>query len=950
MEKDEDGAQVGKRRNRLGYVRPTKYVKSYHATLHQEHESNEDQELGLCSVMKDDTSYQKTDGEQCCSVTNEAHKDTSNQKKDPEQSCSLINEDASIKKTNYEQSCSAKQVKDDTPSQNDEQLPKSDFSNFEEEWRGGLAHSVYDLLEDLQDENDVLTNLFGEWGHPVQEDLFPEDFDPGIGNENADLEDPEHVEENMFKDEPIYSGHTLTVKVSMLLIWLFATKYNLTASQFSDLLTLINMHMMLCHPAFKSLHRFKRYFSKLDSPVIKHFYCSICLTVVSKDAQRCPNTYCGRNLTTSGAKKFFVEVNIEAQLRTLFARSDFTSLIKHRFTRHKRCGENIEDVYDGFIYKQLTSNDGPLSKPCNVSFTLNTDGVPIFKSSKMSAWPVYLMINELPYKYRKRTEFMILAGLWYGDKKPSMTTFMEPLNESLKKLEQGIDVVMNGVQTTCKGFLLCFSADLPARSSVLNMNQFNGAHSCIKCTQRGENFRTESGGNIHVFPFIEEDHAGPARQADDIRSSAMEAQTTKTTKQGIKGPSYLIFNSYFNPVRGIAIDYMHCILLGVTRLLVRLWFTTTEINTYSLSSFVNLVDARIARLKPPHTITRLPRSISEHFKFWKAAELRSWLFYYSVPVLIDIMKPRFWYHYCAFVAGISILCQDSISVDDIETSKTYLRYFVFMFESLYGKQFLTMNIHSLLHLPDNVLDLGPLWSVSCFPFENANGELLKMFHGTQHVDMQIVSAVNVIQNLPLLTDMVTTKSTEVRAFIQHLLKTDKLSALIPKSCNFVGKGYSKQIPETVLQDLKKFLKCDPSNIVFYNRAVIHNTMYHSLDYARVTSRNSYTVQYFDTNMTVQFGHILWFAECVIDNNTSQLCCISQLKPADLNIVMPANKIYPDNFSNFLKIDIPYMNPVLKDHAFHAFVPVDNIVSLCVCVVTDDLTFVCTDINQQEKNL
>ena len=44
---------------------------------------------------------------------------------------------------------------------------------------------------------------------------------------------------------------------------------------------------------------------------------------------------------------------------------------------------------------------------------------------------------------------------------------------------------------------------------------------------------------------------------------------------------------------------------------------------------------------------------------------------------------------------------------------------------------MTMNVHNLLHLPQVVENLGPLWAHSCFPFEHANGELLKMFHGSQ---------------------------------------------------------------------------------------------------------------------------------------------------------------------------------------------------------------------------
>ena len=50
---------------------------------------------------------------------------------------------------------------------------------------------------------------------------------------------------------------------------------------------------------------------------------------------------------------------------------------------------------------------------------------------------------------------------------------------------------------------------------------------------------------------------------------------------------------------------------------------------------------------------------------------------------------------------------------------------------------MSSNVHGLLHLPQSVRDLGPLWSHSCFPFENANGEILKFFHGSQALQKQV---------------------------------------------------------------------------------------------------------------------------------------------------------------------------------------------------------------------
>lgn len=50
---------------------------------------------------------------------------------------------------------------------------------------------------------------------------------------------------------------------------------------------------------------------------------------------------------------------------------------------------------------------------------------------------------------------------------------------------------------------------------------------------------------------------------------------------------------------------------------------------------------------------------------------------------------------------------------------------------------MTMNIHNLLHVTRSVEQLGPLWENSSFEFEDANGDLKSMFHGSQNVDMQV---------------------------------------------------------------------------------------------------------------------------------------------------------------------------------------------------------------------
>ncbi len=67
---------------------------------------------------------------------------------------------------------------------------------------------------------------------------------------------------------------------------------------------------------------------------------------------------------------------------------------------------------------------GFLADKHNISFMWNTDGIPVFRSSKFSIWPLYFRINELSPKKRGLKDNMILAGLWFGQSKPNMNTYL----------------------------------------------------------------------------------------------------------------------------------------------------------------------------------------------------------------------------------------------------------------------------------------------------------------------------------------------------------------------------------------------------------------------------------------------------------------------------------------------------------------------------------------------
>lgn len=776
--------------------------------------------------------------------------------------------------------------------------------------------------------------------------------------ENGDDEEEEEEEDNSNIDEdmPIADGHFLTVKTSVLLIWLLAMTHSFTSQMLADTLTVINLHLLVGYPALKSVYRFKRYFGYLKSTFVKHYYCSFCSAEIEAEEKVCPNDICGKTLKNS--KEYFLELPILSQLNAMFAREEFREGLKNKSQRVKRKENNIEDVYDCENYKLLFGEKKALNEnnESHLSFIFNTDGIPIFKSSKTSIWPIFLMINELPYRMRKSRENMVMCGLWFGKSKPDMNMFCNFFHQSLMNLQNGVIIKPNGTDQSFKvyGFLYSVSCDIPARSVLMNMNQHNGESCCPKCLQTGKNLRTPTGGNIRIFPYQEADSAGPKRNAHGKIEDAHKCSSSKVGHiNGIKGPSILMFCPKYDPVQNVSIDIMHLLFLGIVRMLMKLWFNVSHsLHSFSLYRYIDIIDERLLNIKPSHFVTRMPRSIADSLKFWKAAEYRSWFFYYSVPCIADFMHPRFLYHYCALLEAIFLLNQSSISAEDIVKSERLLNYFVYIFPCLYGERYMTINMHSLLHLPDMVCKIGPLWATSCFPFESANGELLKLFHGTQFIDIQIINAVHVFQMLPSLSNLTISSSPRANELVSSLLRKN-----LPKMSHFhlCGKGYEKEICEKEIQMILRESQLPGCKFVFHSRAKLRGIMYHSVDYSRTKRRNSYTVKFKNSKGLISYGFVCWYVECCHDYNTNKnniFACISVLCKENRHIFdFHHLKIEADNCikSNFLDLCLPNIHFMVKSDV-KCIVPVQNILDLCLYIETDKLMLVCDEPNHFEVNL
>ncbi len=386
-----------------------------------------------------------------------------------------------------------------------------------------------------------------------------------------------------------------------------------------------------------------------------------------------------------------------------------------------------------------------LSIPEHTGLLLNTDGVPIFKSSKTSIWPVYLAITSLPPHIRMNCDYLLLAGIWSGPIKPNMTTLLSPVIQSCRQLEsKGISIqTPDGTRKQVRAKVLLGSFDLPAKAAVANSKQYNGEYGCNYCTDKG----TLVARNTRVYP---PDAPHKTRTSQKMMEWAKTAERENRSVRGVKGES--ILSQVLQLPECIPIDYMHAILEGVFKRLMKCWFDSSNHGKpYYIGTRKEAVDKMVYRVKPPAEFRRTPRSVDD-MSFWKASEYRSWLLYFSIPVLSAFLPAEYVHHLALLVSAVHILLSASITTSSLHSADAMLHTFYQLMPRLYPLQMCTANVHSLIHIVPFVRLWGPLWAFSMFGYENMNGVLKTTFHGTRKVLNQLVFTISLRQALPFISD------------------------------------------------------------------------------------------------------------------------------------------------------------------------------------------------------
>ncbi|RVE41714.1 hypothetical protein evm_013645 [Chilo suppressalis] len=366
--------------------------------------------------------------------------------------------------------------------------------------------------------------------------------------------------------------------------------------------------------------------------------------------------------------------------------------------------------YNGLIKQLKKIIECANDLPDNISLNFNIDGLPLYKSSRQQFWPILCNISEMP-----RLPPLIIS-IYTGSSKPSnLESFFGPLIMELNELTSSngltVTVKSTGLEKTIPVKVRAFICDSPARALIKGVVNFNGKHGCLKCTVIGEYSHVS-----RTVTFL--NHGCPKRNDNDFRS--------KNDEEHHKQDSPLL-KLNIDMVEDFPVcDSLHLIDLGVMKRLLTGWRDGNfgKYLTKWCSQDIEKVNDFLTKCSLPKEIHRSVRKL-DVLAHWKGSEYRTFFYYLGIVILKDTLPSQAYYHFLLLFCAVTI-CSNEKYFKFLSIAEKMLQIFIDIYKNIYGKDYISSNIHNLSHLVDEVKKFGVLQSFNAYPFENKLYGIKKM--------------------------------------------------------------------------------------------------------------------------------------------------------------------------------------------------------------------------------
>lgn len=375
----------------------------------------------------------------------------------------------------------------------------------------------------------------------------------------------------------------------------------------------------------------------------------------------------------------------------------------------------------------------------------------------------------------------------------------------------------------------------------------------------------------------------------------------------VKNVSALVALPLFDISKGVVVEAMHAVFLGVVKHHTKLLVTQTNTPYYIESpDHQKLINACLLEIRPPSCRSRKPRPISTYLK-WKASEWRNWLDY--TPICLQgILPKKYLNHLTLLSESIHHLNSDSLTLDNLNRCKMLLKRYVRQFEEYFGEDKMTSNIHLLTHLPQTVQNWGPIWAHEAFIFEAWNRKIMYCIT-SPHVQANQVANRFLMHKFIITSLYDETVSLETRKLIAKLLKISIDVNRVDVRNRLIGLGKSTtRLPTEDESMALERVGYAPLNITCFKKMKVNGVKYECINDENYKFCNS--AVFGDNNIIGIIKAIINFNDN--DENVSGVI-IQRMKVVNhtfgteyIDEMTLSNKLY------FLK-ELDLLKPVVKIH-------------------------------------
>ena len=401
--------------------------------------------------------------------------------------------------------------------------------------------------------------------------------------------------------------------------------------------------------------------------------------------------------------------------------------------RSRQCEKGIyNDVYDAKIWQDFQFYNGEpfLALPYNFALQMNVDWFQPYEHTTHSEGVIFVTVLNLPRNIRYLQEYTLLIGVIPGPKEPKyhINSFLAPFVRDLQTLWSGVVMKMNdGTQWLVRAALLSVSCDIPAARKVCGFCGHGAYHGCSRCLAKFPTKKFGEKPNFDRKSFKTRNNAKHQKWCMQyLQCASRKDQKAIEQKYGVRY-SCLVELPYFDCSRMCIVDPMHNLLLGTAKKMMEIWKCNDLINEKNMAVIQECVNTFIT----PHDIGRLPFKIVSKFSGFTADQWKNWVLFYSLPTLKSILPQDHYFCWHKFVLICWLICRRTISAVDVKRADTVIQEFSELFLNLYGKSYVTPNMHLHHHLALFIEDYGPVYSFWLFPYERLNG-VLGSYHTNYH--------------------------------------------------------------------------------------------------------------------------------------------------------------------------------------------------------------------------